>query len=205
MGLVARSGYHHGDLRTTLVGIAVELTEEQGVDGWSMREAARRAGVAHSAPYRHFADREALVDAVAVEGFVELQRRYEAAAHTARARVGSSGAAVAEAVARAYLEFAVDHPNLFALVFSGPDRHRSPEARSSYESFVRLTTGFEADAALTDEALTGGARALGLGARHRAPGQRRLLPTRPRGRPGRSPHPAVDVREEPDLTLRRLR
>ena len=153
MGSVARGRYHHGDLRTTLVGIAVELTEEQGVDGWSMREAARRAGVAHSAPYRHFADREALVDAVAVEGFVELQRRYEAAARTARARVGAHGSAVAEAVARAYLEFAVDHPNLFALVFSGPERHRSPEARSSYESFVRLTTGFEADAALTDEAL----------------------------------------------------
>jgi AcrR family transcriptional regulator len=135
------------------VGIAVELTEEQGVDGWSMREAARRAGVAHSAPYRHFADREALVDAVAVEGFVELQRRYEAAARTARGRVGAHGSAVAEAVARAYLEYAVDHPNLFALVFSGPERHRSPEARSSYESFVRLTTGFEADAVLTDEAL----------------------------------------------------
>ncbi len=153
MGAVARGRYHHGDLRTTLVRIAVELTEEHGVDGWSMREAARRAAVAHSAPYRHFADRDALIDAVAVEGFVELHRGYEAAASTARARGGAPGTAVAEAVARAYLEFAVDHPNLFALVFSGPDRHRSPEARSSYESFVRLTTGLEADAALTDEAL----------------------------------------------------
>ncbi len=66
---MSRSGtYHHGDLRAACIRAARELLEEDGSAGLSLRAVARRAGVSATAPYRHFADREALVSAVAAEG-----------------------------------------------------------------------------------------------------------------------------------------
>jgi AcrR family transcriptional regulator len=65
--------YHHGDLRTAILGAASELLREQGVDRISLRECARRVGVSHAAPYRHFANKEALVAALAAEGFDRLR------------------------------------------------------------------------------------------------------------------------------------
>ena len=57
--------YHHGDLRTAVLAAAGELIENEGLDSLSVREAARRAGVSHNAPYRHFPDRDALLAALA--------------------------------------------------------------------------------------------------------------------------------------------
>ena len=65
-GQARRERYHHGDLRAALIGTAVELLGERGLEAFSMAEASRRLGVAVSAPYRHFADRDALLAAVAV-------------------------------------------------------------------------------------------------------------------------------------------
>ena len=67
----ARS-YHHGDLRNALIVAAAELIEESGSLGFTMADAARRAGVSNAAPYRHFRDKEALLDAVAQLGFLGL-------------------------------------------------------------------------------------------------------------------------------------
>jgi AcrR family transcriptional regulator len=67
-----RRTYHHGDLRNALLMAAMELVRERGTRGFSVIEAARRAGVSPSAPYRHFADRDALLAAAALNGFREL-------------------------------------------------------------------------------------------------------------------------------------
>src|ERR1700682_5847211 len=68
----SKAAYHHGDLRAACVRAAMELLEEGGQTSLSLRAVARRAGVSPAAPYRHFADREALVSAVAAGGYREL-------------------------------------------------------------------------------------------------------------------------------------
>lgn len=111
--------YHHGDLRNALVRQAVKLVEEAGAESFSLREAARRVGVTANAAYRHFTDKSALVAAVAEVGFGRLEQR----ALRAIAAVGdrqSEAIAAAErlkAAGRAYVDFAVDHPELLRVMF----------------------------------------------------------------------------------------
>ena len=69
--------YHHGDLRAAVLSAAWKMVEKEGVEGLSVREAARRAGVSHNAPYRHFAGRDALIAALVAEGFDELKKAME--------------------------------------------------------------------------------------------------------------------------------
>ena len=64
--------YHHGNLREALLEAAIRLIAEVGPTAFTLREVARRAGVSHNAPYRHFHDREDLMAAVAAQGFREL-------------------------------------------------------------------------------------------------------------------------------------
>ena len=74
----ARGGrYHHGDLRAALIDTTIDLLGERGVQAFSMAEASRRLGVAVAAPYRHFADRDALLAAVAVRAAGLLGERME--------------------------------------------------------------------------------------------------------------------------------
>jgi AcrR family transcriptional regulator len=122
--------YHHGDLRAALESIAHELVRESGPDGWSMREACRRAGVSQAAPYRHFADKVALLDAVGARAYAELEGRSRAAIEA-----NTNPSEQALVVARAYLRFALEEPRLFRLIFSSPRLHRTPEARRSYRVF----------------------------------------------------------------------
>ena len=106
--------YHHGDLRQALVRSALEILSEAGVAGLSLRAAARRARVSAMAPYRLFADKEALLAAVAEYGFRELTTRLTTAAATAAdPRTGLAALGVA------YVLFACDQPSLFKLMF-GP-------------------------------------------------------------------------------------
>ena len=115
--------YHHGDLRAACVRAARELLEEDGAGagGLSLRAVARRAGVSPTAPYRHYTDREALVSAVAAEGYRELADCL-AAAHPAPATQEELSA-----VAVAYVRFALDHPGLFRLMFAEPCDPADPE------------------------------------------------------------------------------
>src|ERR1700761_1366988 len=71
--------YHHGHLRTTLLAEAERALSEDGIEALSLRELARRAGVSHAAPRRHFADRKALLDALAEAGFTRLAGEVRAA------------------------------------------------------------------------------------------------------------------------------
>ena len=99
------STYHHGDLRTAALQAAGKVLEKEGVAALSLREVARRAGVSHNAPYRHFPDRNALLAALAAEGFELLSAQL--AANQGR----DMGAA--------YVRFALEHPQRFRLMFGG--------------------------------------------------------------------------------------
>lgn len=105
-------GYHHGDLRRSLVDHSVALVRTHGVDGFSLRAAARAAGVDPAAVYRHFTDRDDLMRAVATAGFVELADRV--AAETAAA-TGPEARFVAIGIA--YVRFAVANPEYFTVMF----------------------------------------------------------------------------------------
>lgn len=86
-------GYHHGDLRATLVETSLDLIAEQGIGAFSVAEIARRAGVSQAAPYRHFADRDALLAAVAMAVADQLAERIRAAAAARDDPVGKLAAA----------------------------------------------------------------------------------------------------------------
>jgi AcrR family transcriptional regulator len=126
--------YHHGDLRSALVSAAIELLEESGEAGLSLRAVARRAGVSPAAPYRHYADREALASAVAAVGYRELAERL-AAAHPSP----STPEQLAR-VAIAYVQFALERPALFRIMFGEPCDHDNDErvaATAAVSQYVR--------------------------------------------------------------------
>lgn len=105
--------YHHGDLRAALLDAAIESLEAG--EAFSMRAVARRAGVSATAPYRHFADREALDSAVAVEGFKDL--RADLAAGLAAVPDDASAAETIGGLGVAYVAFALRRPAVFKLMF----------------------------------------------------------------------------------------
>ena len=105
--------YHHGDLRRSLIVAAHALLRAGGVEAVTLREAARLAGVSHNAPYRHFASREALLAALATEGFRALRQALDDAGR--RAEPGGR----LTALGRAYLRFADADRATFRLMFGG--------------------------------------------------------------------------------------
>ncbi|RZF65676.1 TetR/AcrR family transcriptional regulator [Sphingomonas populi] len=117
--------YHHGDLRAALVTAALTLLDA-GEGSPSLREVARAAGVSAMAPYRHFADRAALLAAVADQGFAALRTRLLAADDTPDSR------AALVAQGRAYVDFALAHPALFRLMFSREKTGGVPEGETAY-------------------------------------------------------------------------
>lgn len=120
--------YHHGDLGRALLEAARRLLEREGPLGVGLRAAARLAGVSQTAPYRHFADKEALLAALAAEGLGELADRMAAAG-----RAESSPPAALRAIGVAYAMTAAESPHLFRLMF-GPeaaDKARYPAVREA--------------------------------------------------------------------------
>jgi AcrR family transcriptional regulator len=124
--------YHHGRLREELLAASLDLLAETGVDGLSLREVARRARVSKTAPYRHFADRQALLDALAADGMRRLAERM-------RTAVDQAGADTEDrqfALAGAYVRFALDRPAQFQLMFgrSKTGYASAPELREAAEA-----------------------------------------------------------------------
>lgn len=109
---VVKHSYHHGDLRRALVAIGLARVRAGGVEAFGLRDAARSAGVTPGATYKHFADKEALLVAIAEEGFDLLAQR------TFLATSGKSGKERLSAVGRTYVDFASAEPRLFRLMFS---------------------------------------------------------------------------------------
>ncbi len=106
--------YHHGDLRDALLTEALKIIEKRGVAEISLRDLARRLGVSSAAPYHHFASRADLLLALAQDGF----GRFEGAMREELARVDDSPIEQLRALGRAYLEFSVNHPGLYRLMFA---------------------------------------------------------------------------------------
>ena len=120
MSTPIRSSYHHGDLRAALLDVAMQMLEQGRT--FSLRAVAREAGVSPTAPYRHFADREALESALAAEGFRDLR------ADLLEQRSPPSSAADLAEFGVEYVLFALRRPALFRLMFGHPcddtDDHR---------------------------------------------------------------------------------
>ena len=119
--------YHHGDLRSAMLTAAARLVEDEGVSGLSVREAARRAGVSHNAPYRHFPDRESLLAALAADGLAQLEKALE----------GRSGRELGEA----YVRFALTNPRRFQMMFA------MGRGGAMYERFAQAFAGPDAKVA----------------------------------------------------------
>jgi AcrR family transcriptional regulator len=129
-----KATYHHGDLRAALVRAAMELLEEDGESALSLRAVARRTGVSAAAPYRHYPDREALVSAVAAVGYEELAQQL-AAAHPEPSTPDQLAR-----VAVAYVQFALERPALFRIMFSEPCDHDNDErvaATAAVSAYLR--------------------------------------------------------------------
>ncbi|MFN7645725.1 MAG: TetR/AcrR family transcriptional regulator [Burkholderiales bacterium] len=123
MRVKKKAGYHHGDLRQTLIDVSVEVIDRDGLDALSLRALATRAGVSSGAPYHHFADRAALLAAIALEGFERLEQamiaRRDAAPPDPVSRLDAMG--------QAYVGFAVSNTGHFRVMF----RDNSPAARNA--------------------------------------------------------------------------
>jgi len=112
MSTSKKQRYHHGDLRPALIAAARTLVEESGVGAVSLRETARRVGVSAPATYRHFANKNALLAAVAAEGFRDLGAALAAASRSERDPLSAMG--------MAYVRFALSRRGVFRLMF-GPE------------------------------------------------------------------------------------
>ena len=121
--------YHHGNLREALLEAAIRLIAEVGPTAFTLREVARRAGVSHNAPYRHFRDRDDLMAAVAGQGFRELtEAMVEAAGQRSDAldRLKHAGLG--------YVTFALRRPEHFTVMFDAPiSKRKHPDSAAAAE------------------------------------------------------------------------
>jgi AcrR family transcriptional regulator len=150
-----KKGYHHGALHSALVEASIALAREGGPDRVILREAARAAGVSHSAAYRHFADREALLAEVACfarnELAAEMRRRVNRTKDPRRRL---------RAVGTAYIDFALNEPGLFRTAFTS---HPATSTDRGHERAVGSEDPFDVLGQVLDEAQSAGV----LDARHR--------------------------------------
>jgi AcrR family transcriptional regulator len=127
--------YHHGNLRAALLVEAECTLREQGIDHLSLRDLARQAGVSHGAPRRHFADRQALLEALAEAGFMRLSDALRAAIETG----GDDYETQLRTVVTAYIRFATQDTALLELMYAVK---RGPHSAALDEAFGRLFTAF---------------------------------------------------------------
>lgn len=126
-----RRGYHHGDLRAALLAAAEAELTDKGMEGFSLRSVAKRAGVSHAAPAHHFRDADGLLTALATVGlrrFLETQHRREAQADPAPLpQLLAAGLG--------YIDFAMENPALFRLIFASerPD-FEHPELKEAADA-----------------------------------------------------------------------
>jgi AcrR family transcriptional regulator len=142
------SAYHHGDLRAALTTAAAAEIERSGYENLSLRELATSLNVSRGAPYRHFADRRALLAALAAEGFEKL-----AAIYRKSVVAGKTPQQILTAAGRAYLGFATERPQLFRLMFASdlfgigpPDPVLAKAAGDCYQLFESLVAATLDDA-----------------------------------------------------------
>jgi AcrR family transcriptional regulator len=136
--LATKKAYHHGNLRPALVAAALKEIAKSGPEGFSLREVARRAGVSPPAVYRHFADKDALLAAVAADCWerigAEMQAAIDATPDDALERFRATGIA--------YVTFAVEHPEHFrAMAVPGLFDKMSPDAKARVTAWAAAQRG----------------------------------------------------------------
>ena len=124
------TSYHHGDLKNALIKAGVEILAREGLGGLSLRKVAKQAGVSHAAPYSHFADKQALIAAISTEGFKQLYVQIES---VITAYQEDPDTLLIE-TAWAYLQFALNEPDRFKLMFSSV-----LEKEKDYPEFVKIS------------------------------------------------------------------
>jgi AcrR family transcriptional regulator len=122
--------YHHGDLKNALIEAGLEILSKEGVSGLSLRKVARKAGVSHSAPYAHFADKQALIAAISTEGYRLL---YEKMQEIQKNFIDDPSRQLVE-VAWAYVRFAQTDPEQFKVTFSN-----AVASERDYPALVEMT------------------------------------------------------------------
>lgn len=131
-----KSGYHHGNLRSALIDAADAIIRDRGIEGFSLREAARRAGVSIGAPAHHFGSATGLLTEVALLGYDSLGEALNTVTPT------QDAAADLRQLAIAYVSFALAHPGRFRLMFR-PDLVNRDDPRYAQAS-TRALSGFAA-------------------------------------------------------------
>lgn len=128
------ASYHHGDLKRALLDAALEILEQDGAENVGLRQLARRVGVSPAAPYRHFSSRQALLEAVAAEGFWRF-----ATMMNAKESEHEPGQLL-PALAEAYVRFSLVQPALFRLMFSREvDKRANPQLKAAaIEAYASL-------------------------------------------------------------------
>ncbi|MRH88102.1 TetR family transcriptional regulator [Nocardia sp. SYP-A9097] len=157
MSVTSSRSYHHGDLRAELLRRAEALLRRTGVDGLSLRQLARDTGVSHAAPSRHFRDKQALLDALAVAGFERLGASFEKAAATGTLLERIT------AVARAYLQFAIDNHALLAVMFARKQQ-QTPDMVAAVAQALAMPVAMIRDGQQRGEVVAGDPRRICLSA-----------------------------------------
>ncbi len=116
--------YHHGDLRNALIQAGLSILQTDGEATLTLRKVAREAGVSHAAPYRHFADKTALLSAIAQQGFDLLTAQLQAAATD----FSDTPQRILLETGLNYIQFARQYPDHFRLMFGGVLRAAGPDA-----------------------------------------------------------------------------
>jgi len=136
--------YHHGNLRRALLDEALAMIRAEGVSALTLREIGSRVGVSRTALYRHFADKDALLGAVATEGFRTLRQELVAAW-----KPGGGREAAFHAMGVAYVRFAVNNPSHYRVMFGGflakrpPDPELVSEGKGSFQALVDALTDLQ--------------------------------------------------------------
>lgn len=127
---MVEKSYHHGDLKNALIQAGIKILTEEGVNGFSLRKVARAAGVTHSAPYAHFADKQALIAAISTDGYQKIFNRFVA---TRKAYPKDPLRQFIE-IAWAYVSFGFDEPEHFKITFSA-----SVEREREFPDLIEMT------------------------------------------------------------------
>lgn len=146
--MAAKRPYHRVNLKQSLLDAAVALIGEAGPQAFTLREVARRAGVSHNAPYRHFHDKDDLLAAVAAQGFdrlTESMKRATAKGRTAEERLRLAG--------RGYVQFALESPQHILVMFEGPKpaeprREHAESGRRAFQTLLDAIAAVQAAGAL---------------------------------------------------------
>jgi AcrR family transcriptional regulator len=152
-GMAPKRPYHHGNLKPALLRAAVALIAEVGPAAFTLREVARRAGISHNAPYRHFREKDELLAAVAAEGFERLADALGKPERRSRARNPTPALRRFQASGLAYVRFALRSPEHLLVMFDwplAPDRYPelSVAAKRAFSVLVGLVEAAQREGGL---------------------------------------------------------